>query len=76
MIIEGIYRYTRNPMYVSFGALQAGLGLLLGSALPALLAPVSWWVIYLIAIRHEEDYLRGKFGADYVAYLGQVRRWL
>ena len=76
LIIVGIYRYTRNPMYVSFGVLQAGLGLLLGSALPALLVPVSGWVIYLIAIRHEEDYLRGKFGADYEAYLGQVRRWL
>ena len=76
LIIEGIYRYTRNPMYVSFGALQAGLGLLFGSAIPALLVPITWWIIYRIAIRHEEAYLRGKFGADYEAYLGQVRRWL
>lgn len=76
LIIEGIYRITRNPMYVAFGALQAGLGMLLGSYLPGLLVPLTWWIIYLIAIRHEEAYLRQKFGADYEAYLGQVRRWL
>jgi len=76
LIVEGIYRITRNPMYVGFGALQAGLGMLFGSYLPGLLVPLTWWIIYLIAIRHEEAYLREKFGADYEAYLGQVRRWL
>ena len=76
LIVEGIYLYTRNPMYVAFGALQAGLGMLLGSYLPGLLVPVSWWIIYHIAIRHEEVYLLEKFGADYETYLGRVRRWL
>lgn len=76
LIIEGIYRITRNPMYVAFGALQAGLGMLFGSYLPGLLVPLTWWIIYLIAIRHEEAYLREKFGAEYEAYLGKVRRWL
>jgi len=76
LIIEGIYNYTRNPMYVAFGALQAGIGFLFGSVTPAVLVPITWWIIYLIAIRHEEVYLRGKFGGDYEAYLGRVRRWL
>ena len=76
LIVEGIYRITRNPMYVGFGAMQAGLGMLFESYLPGLLVPLTWWIIYLIAIRHEEVYLREKFGAEYEAYLGRVRRWL
>ena len=60
LIIEGIYKWTRNPMYLGMGLLQAGLGLLFGSVWPLVLVPVTWWVIYRIAIRHEEAYLAGK----------------
>ena len=38
--------------------------------------PVTWAVIYLIAIRHEEAYLKEKFGSSYLEYMGSVRRWL
>ena len=76
LIATGIYRFTRNPMYVAMGFLQGGLGLLFASLWPLLLVPVTWWVIYQIAIRHEEAYLRERFGADYDAYCQQVRRWL
>jgi protein-S-isoprenylcysteine O-methyltransferase Ste14 len=40
------------------------------------LVPVSWFVIYLIAIRHEEAYLESTFGAPYLEYKKSVRRWL
>lgn len=76
LILEGIYRWTRNPMYLGMGLLQAGLGLLLGSLWPLLLVPVTWCVIYLIAIRHEETYLSEKFGESYERYRTSVRRWL
>ena len=76
LILEGIYLRTRNPMYVSFCVLQAGLGVLFGSLLPLILVPVTAWIITTTAIVHEEAYLRGKFGADYEAYLGRVRRWI
>lgn len=76
LIIEGIYRYTRNPMYLGMGALQAGLGLLLASVTPAILVPLTWWIIYRIAIRHEETYLTERFGEPYLQYMQQVRRWL
>ena len=76
LIAEGIYRWTRNPMYLGMCLAQAGLGILFGTFWAVALVPVTALVIYRIAIRHEEAYLRGKFGADYEAYLGQVRRWL
>lgn len=76
LIAEGIYRWTRNPMYLGMCLAQAGLGLLFGTVWAVALVPVTGLVIYSIAIRHEEAYLRGKFEADYEAYLRRVRRWL
>jgi len=76
IISTGIYRFTRNPMYVSMGALQAGIGVALGNAWVVLLVPVVWAVIYAIAIRHEEAYLEKKFGSVYLDYKKSVRRWI
>ena len=75
IISTGVYRYTRNPMYVSMGLLQAGIGVALANGWVVLLVPVVWFVIYLIAIRHEETYLEGKFGSAYTEYKASVRRW-
>jgi protein-S-isoprenylcysteine O-methyltransferase Ste14 len=76
IISTGIYRFTRNPMYVSMGLLQAGIGFALANGWVVLLVPVVWVVIYFIAIRHEEAYLEGKFGNVYTEYKTSVRRWL
>lgn len=76
IISTGIYRFTRNPMYVSMGLLQAGVGIALANGWVVLLVPVTCAAIYLIAIRHEEAYLEEKFGSAYTEYKLSVRRWL
>lgn len=76
IIATGIYKWTRNPMYVSMGFLQGGIGVLLSNTWVVVLVPITWGVIYAIAIRHEEAYLEAKFGASYVSYKSKVRRWL
>ncbi len=76
VIASGVYRYTRNPMYVGLGLVQAVLGLALANAWIVLLVPVTWLVIQRTAIRHEEAYLERKFGSEYTDYKGSVRRWL
>jgi len=76
IISTGVYRFTRNPMYVSMGLLQAGIGLALANGWVVILVPVAWVVIYLIAIRYEEAYLEEKFGSLYTDYKASVRRWL
>lgn len=76
IISTGIYRFTRNPMYLSMGLLQAGIGVVLANGWVVLLVPVVWVVIYVIAIRHEEAYLEEKFGSVYTEYKRSVRRWL
>jgi len=76
IITTGIYGHTRNPMYLGMGLLQAGIGLLLANGWVLVFVPATWAVIYLIAIRHEEAYLKGKFGSPYLDYMSSVRRWL
>jgi len=76
LVAAGIYRYTRNPMYLGFMLLLAGWAALLGSAWalsgPGLL--FAW--IDVFQIRPEERALRRKFGEDYESYRRQVRRWI
>lgn len=76
IISTGIYRFTRNPMYVSMALLQAGIGVALANGWVVLLVPVVSVVIYFIAIRHEEAYLEEKFGTVYTEYKSSVRRWI
>jgi len=76
IISSGIYRFTRNPMYVSLGLLQAGIGVMLANGwLVGFVAPM-WLGIYYVAIRHEEAYLERKFGSRYTDYKSRVRRWI
>jgi protein-S-isoprenylcysteine O-methyltransferase Ste14 len=76
IIATGIYRFTRNPMYLGMGLLQAGIGVALANAWVVALVPITWLVIYQIAIRHEEAYLGRKFGSVYADYKRTVRRWV
>jgi protein-S-isoprenylcysteine O-methyltransferase Ste14 len=76
IITTGIYRFTRNPMYVSLGLVQAGIGVALANGWIVLLVPFALAGIYQIAIRHEEAYLERKFGSLYTDYKASVRRWI
>ena len=76
IISIGIYRVTRNPMYVGMALLQVAIGVALGNWWIIILVPVVLAVVYLTAIRHEEAYLEQKFGTAYTDYKASVRRWL
>ena len=76
LIITGLYRYMRNPMYVGVTAIVAGQGLLLGSA-PVLAYGVVLWLGFHLFVRlHEEPGLQRRYGAQFTAYCAGVRRWL
>ena len=76
IVSTGVYRFTRNPMYLGMGLMQAGFGVALANGWVLLLIPVTCFVIARVAIRHEEAYLAGKFGAEYTDYKARVRRWI
>jgi len=76
IISAGVYRFTRNPMYVSMALLQIAIGVGLANGWIVALAPLVLVIIYRIAIRHEEAYLERKFGGAYIEYKRSVRRWI
>jgi protein-S-isoprenylcysteine O-methyltransferase Ste14 len=76
IISTGVYRATRNPMYVGMALLQIGIGIGLANGWILALVPLVLVVIDATAIRREEAYLERKFGDTYVAYKASVRRWI
>jgi len=76
LVITGVYRYTRNPMYVGMMLGLLAWAVYLASPL-ALLGPVAF-IAYItrFQIRPEERALLAKFGTDYERYMARVRRWI
>ena len=73
---DGLYRFSRNPIYLGFAITYAGLAIAMDSVLVLLLLIPCLWVVDRFVIQREEHYLSVKFGADYDAYRARVRRWL
>lgn len=76
LVTSGVYRWTRNPMYVGALLLLSAWALVLGNSLALLGLPVFFVYITRYQIIPEERVLAARFGADYIAYLSRVRRWL
>jgi protein-S-isoprenylcysteine O-methyltransferase Ste14 len=72
----GIYRLTRNPMYLSLASLYVAVTLMLDSWWPLALLPVVLVAVDRLVIAREERYLSRAFPHDYDEYRRQVRRWL
>lgn len=76
IVAEGVYRLTRNPMYLGMALFYVGLGLMFSSLGVLLLLPILIVMIQTQVIAREERYLESKFGDQYLAYKGKVRRWM
>jgi protein-S-isoprenylcysteine O-methyltransferase Ste14 len=75
LVVGGVYRYVRNPMYVAVLAAIFGQALLLGQ-LGLLLYAAAVWLITAAFVRfYEEPTLTRRFGADYEAYRRAVPAW-
>lgn len=76
LVAAGIYRYSRNPMYLSLLLALAAWATWLGSLAAAILLPAFVWAMNRWQIQPEERALTALFGAEYEAYRRDVRRWL
>jgi len=76
IVAHGLYRFTRNPMYIGFALWTFGLAVLIDSAWMLLAIPIGLVLIDRLVITREERYLERKFGAEYLNYKRSVRRWI
>ena len=76
LVTGGVYRFTRNPIYLGMALLYFGLALAVDSAVTlALLLPLLA-LVQVGVVSREERYLEAKFGDDYRRYRAAVRRWI
>jgi len=76
LVVTGLYRYVRNPMYVAVVALILGQGLLFGSVSVLEYGMVVWLSFHIFVLAYEEPTLGDKFGDEYKEFCANVRRWL
>jgi protein-S-isoprenylcysteine O-methyltransferase Ste14 len=75
LVVGGLYRHVRNPMYVAVGATIVGQALLLGRAVLLAYAAVFWLVVAAFVRYHEEPALSTRYGDEYAEYRGAVPAW-
>jgi protein-S-isoprenylcysteine O-methyltransferase Ste14 len=75
IVESGLYRYTRNPMYLGHLIVYAGLAVTFHSlaALALLLVHIPW---FHHRVLEDEKHLEARFGAEYSAYKHRVKRWI
>lgn len=76
LVVGGVYRHSRNPMYLGFLLVLCAWGLLLGSVLALLFLPAFILYMNRFQIVPEERFMYKKFGESYSKYKSEVRRWL
>jgi protein-S-isoprenylcysteine O-methyltransferase Ste14 len=76
LVVSGIYRYTRNPMYLGFLLILTGWAALLSNMLALAVLPAFVVFMNRFQISPEERVLASLFPVDYAEYRARVRRWL
>jgi protein-S-isoprenylcysteine O-methyltransferase Ste14 len=76
LVVSGLYRYVRNPMYLGVLCVVLGLTSLTGSTALLAYAGGLWLMFEVFILLYEEPALRREFGEAYVEYCTQVRRWI
>jgi protein-S-isoprenylcysteine O-methyltransferase Ste14 len=76
LVVAGVYKLTRNPMYLGDLVILIGWAMWLSNALAFVFLPVFVLYINRFQIEPEERALAQKFGSEYAVYKAKVRRWL
>lgn len=76
LITNGLYSFTRNPMYLGMILILAGLALCVGTPPFYLSAIVYFMIINFVFCPYEEIKLINSFGCEYILYMRRVRRWI
>ena len=76
LVKTGIFRMSRNPMYISMLLLLIGWAVKLGNPFSILILILFVWYMTQFQIKAEEEALTKIFGTEYKEYCRKVRRWL
>jgi protein-S-isoprenylcysteine O-methyltransferase Ste14 len=76
LVTEGLFSFTRNPLYVAGTMLVLGIGLVTGIVWFLPLAILAAFAVQKLAIEREERHLQARFGQTYLDYGRRVRRWI
>ncbi len=76
LVVSGLFRYVRNPMYVAVVSLILGQGLLFGSVRVLEYGVAVWAAFCLFVLLYEEPTLRRSFGHEYEEFCANVPRWI
>jgi len=76
LVVTGLYRYVRNPMYVGVVMVVLGQGLVIGSLAVLAYAAALLMTFHVFVMAYEEPKLRQTFGAEYERYCRNVSRWI
>jgi protein-S-isoprenylcysteine O-methyltransferase Ste14 len=73
---KGPYKFTRNPIYLAMMLFGAGFGVATSNVWIIITTALAGVLFHFVVILPEEAYLERKFGGEYAAYKGRVRRWV
>jgi protein-S-isoprenylcysteine O-methyltransferase Ste14 len=76
LVVTGLYRYVRNPMYVAVVAVILGQSLVLGNVRVFGYGALVWLAFHLFVLAYEEPTLRKKYGEEYGMFCTHVPRWI
>jgi len=76
LVVTGLYRYVRNPIYVAVVAIIVGQAFLFGDWRLIVYGALFWLACHLFVIAYEEPTLERTFGEQYDAYRANVPRWI
>jgi protein-S-isoprenylcysteine O-methyltransferase Ste14 len=76
LVVTGLYRYVRNPMYVAVAITILGQGLLLGNVKLLEYGGLVWLLFHVFVLIYEEPTLRASFGSEYESFCAEVPRWI
>ncbi len=76
LVVSGLYRYVRNPMYVAVAMTILGQGLIFGSVALLEYGCLVWLLFHLFVLLYEEPTLRRSFPSEYRSFCAAVPRWI
>jgi protein-S-isoprenylcysteine O-methyltransferase Ste14 len=76
LVVTGLYRHVRNPIYVAVVAIILGQAMLFGDWRLIVYGALLWLAFHVFVVAYEEPTLERTFGREYEAYRANVRRWV